>query len=167
MKIAFLLAVLLISGCSPRTDQLAGQQRAIDIASQFMRTGDTTRLRAAFGDSVLAAYSPSDMINARSDMIYSLGEFQGTKDQHFHSDSESHVTFGFERGDMTFTLLHDSSGKIVLISEDAEPTTHASTDTTGQPITVAMTDLSGTDALRLAFNSDSQFVRLVSLLSPT
>lgn len=165
MRTASLLAVLLISGCSPRTDQsMAGRQRVIDITVHFMMTGDTTGLRGAFGDSVLAAYSPSDMINARSDMIYGLGEFQKVTDLHFHSETESHVTFGFERGAMTFTLLHDGSGKIVLISEDTESAVGGFGDTTGH---TSMTDLGSTDVLRLSFNSDSQFVRLVSLLSPT
>lgn len=165
MKKAYILVALLIAGCSPRTDQsMAGRQRAIDITAHFMLTGDTTGLRGAFGDSVLAAYSPSDMINARSDLIYGLGEFQKVTDLHFHSDTESHVTFGFERGAMTFTLLHDESGKIVLISEDTESVAGESSDSTGQ---TAMTDLVSTDALRMSFNADSQYVRLVSLLSPT
>lgn len=168
MRTAFILAVVLITGCSPRSN-LTGRQGAIDITSNFMRTGDTTGLRAAFGDTVLDVHSLSDIIDARLGMIGALGEFQGTRDLHFHSDTESHVTFGFEQGEMTFTLLHDESGKIVLISEDQEPESEVLGDTSGQAATteVELTDLITTDEFRNSFNSQSQSVRLVSLLSPT
>lgn len=167
MRPTLLLTVLFIFGCSPRTDQsLEGRQRAIDITTHFMLTSDTTELRSAFGDSVLADFSPSDMVNARFDMIYGLGEFQEIRDLHFHSDTEGHLTFGFEQGEMSFTLQHDETGKIGLISEDTETAGGESGD--GQVATsVELTDLGNTDLLRLAFNSDSQSVRLVSLLSPT
>lgn len=173
MRQAYLLSILILAGCSPRSDQsnamLAARTRAVDIAANFMQSGDTTGLRDAFSDSVIAAYSPSDMISARSDMINALGEFQGARDLHFHSDSESHVTFSFEHGEMEFTLTHDSSGKIMFISNEVQSEHELSALSSGKADTndVRLTDLNNTDDLRTSFNSDSQFVRLVSLLSPT
>ena len=169
MRREYILLAVLLTSCSPRGDQsgttLAKREQAVNIAANFMKTGDTTSLRDAFSDGVLASYSPTDMINARLDMVNSLGEFQGTKDLHSNSATESHVTFEFEHGDMNFALQFDESGKITSISDETVLESERTAETSGQP--TAMTDLSNLDALRASFNADSQSVRLVSLLSPT
>ncbi|HEX9749957.1 MAG TPA: hypothetical protein VGB22_01520 [candidate division Zixibacteria bacterium] len=168
--VALLAALAALWGGNASAEVSPARVSAIEVVADFMRTGDTTHLRDVFADSVLSDFSPDELMQTRTDWINFFGAFQQAVDVRDSIPGEVQVTLRFALGELFFALLFDDSDKIALIrgtvgsvDEPLADTSRAPLDTLG----AELADIETVSDFTHAFDADSQFVRLVSLLSPT
>lgn len=83
----------------------------------------------------------------------------------FDSDTSAVVILNFERMSLQASLEFTPQGSIRFLSVQPEPMETAEADPGLSPTT--LTDVDHASVLQQAFDADSQFVRLVTILSPT
>lgn len=163
------LGFLLIS-CADRNDSAelvsAAGRAAIETATDFLNTGDTTDLRLAFNEEVLAQLSPEGMVAVRSDMIANFGELKNVSEPEYDTLSQAHIAMQFEQATIKVSLSLDADNKISFVAMTTAPLGD-STDTRTRDVAGTLVDVDSLDQLARTFEADTACVRLVCLLSPT
>lgn len=157
-----LAAVLLLVSCSTVQKKSPSQKSAERLIS-FVETGDSTLLQGIFSDSVLKLMSIEGMVATREDFAQSLGELKSVDGPKFTTDSTAEVIMRYEEMNLVSSLEFNDRGEIRFLSIHPEPV-----KSTGEVVAdTNITDITSFAGFREAFNADTQFVRLVTILSPT
>ena len=155
------LASLTLS-CSS-DDKLSPAMKSAQKLIEFVETGDTVLLRGVFTDSVIKLMSLEEMLATRDDFVRQFGNLQTIEGPEFPTDSTANVVLRYEQMSLLASLEFNSQGQIRILSIQPEPV--ASTGKSGLASNVE--DVSEYSDFRKAFNADSGYVRLVTILSPT
>jgi len=156
-----LLIMVILSSCSIGQKNSSAKQSAEQLI-RFVETGDTTLLAGLFTDSVLNLMTVEAMLDTRQDFVHSFGKLQSVDAPEFPTDSTANIVLRYEEMSLLTSLEFDSIGKIRFLSIQPEPV-----KLTGSESDIKLTDISDFREFREAFSADSQYVRLISILSPT
>ena len=130
---------------------------------QFVETGDTALLHGVFTDSVLNLMSIEGMLVTRNDYADQFGNLNTIEGPEFSTDSTANVLLHYEQMSLLASLEFDNQGKIRVLS--IEPESVKGTSESG--FVSNLEDISEFSKFLEAFNADSNYVRLVTILSPT
>lgn len=157
-----LAALILLVSCSTVQKKSPSQKSAERLVS-FVETGDSTFLKGIFSDSVLKLMSIEGMVATREDFAQSLGELKSVDGPEFTSDSTAEVIMRYEEMSLVSSLEFNERGEIRFLSIRPEPVKSSGEIAADTNIT----DIARFADFSDAFNADTQFVRLVTILSPT
>lgn len=162
ISFSILMTAVLISGCN--TDSKSSKSRkSVEHLIEFVVSGDSNQLHDIFADSVLDAMSIEDMISTREDLLARFGKLENIEKAIFTSDSTAEVVMHYEQISLLATINIDSQCKIDFISIRPAPIEEVETNGDDSKII----DLHEFNEFKTTFNTDSDYVRLVSILSPT
>lgn len=161
---AAILLALAVLACSGSPGPGAASSSA-DRLVKFMQSGDTLLLQGVFTDSLLKLMSIEQMVATREEFLGQFGGLHDVEGPTFDSDTSAVVILNFERMSLQASLEFAPQGSIRFLSVQPEPMESANTDPGQSP--TALTDVEHASVLQQAFDADSQFVRLVTILSPT
>jgi len=159
--IALTFAFSIVS-CSTVQKKSPSQKSAEKLIT-FVETGDSTLLEGIFTDSVLQLMSIEGMVDTRNDFAQSLGELKSVDGPEFTSDSTAIVILRYEEMSLVSSLEFNDEGEIRFLSIQPEPIKSA--DDTA--VDTSVTGITQFADFRDAFNADTNYVRLVTILSPT
>lgn len=120
-------------------------------------------LDGVFTDSVLSLMSLEGMLATRNDFNNRFGNLRTVEGPEFPTDSTANIVLQYEKMSLLAALKFNSNGKIRSLSIQPEPIK----STGGTDIDTNLTDISRFTDFSDAFNADSNYVRLVTVLSPT
>ncbi len=160
-SLLFMVSLALIS-CSSEYKSTSAMKSAQNLV-QFVQTGDTILLHGLFTDSVENLMSIKGMLATRDDIIRSFGELQSIEGPKFTTDSTATMTFRYGDMSLVSSLEFNNDGKIRFLSIQPEPVESTGTGGADSSLTI----ISQFADFGTTFNADSNFVRLVTILSPT
>ena len=129
----------------------------------FLETGDTLLLHGVFTDSVLQLMSLEGILATRNDFAYRFGNLDTIEGPEFTTDSNANVVLRYEQMSLSTSLEFDDQGKIRVLSIHPEPIK----GTGPSDLASNLKEVSEFSKFLEAFNTDSDYVRLVTILSPT
>lgn len=157
-----ILVVLSTFACSGSPGHGSAGNSA-DRLVEFVHTGDTTVLQGIFTDSMLQLMSIEHMLATREELLGQFGDLIDTQGPTFISDSSAEVILNYERMSLLASLEFTPQGSIRFLKVQPKPVDSAQSVLSS----ATLTDVEHLDVLQQAFDDDSQFVRLVTILSPT
>lgn len=162
-KSSWLLApLLLLAACSSEHGSSVAMSSAQQLV-RFVETGDSTLLRGVFTDSVLKLTSVEEMLATRQDFLDNFGNLKTVDGPEFLTDSAAQMILRYERMSLLAAVEFTKAGRIRFLSIQPEPVKHATAGHSAGDVT----DIANFATLRRDFNADSDYVRLVTILSPT
>lgn len=153
--------VLLLATCV-KQKRTAARQTAERLI-EFVNSGDTAVLRGLFTDSVLQLMSADQMLATRDDFLTRFGKLRTVDGPSFQNDSSATVVLRYEQLSLEASLKFVQDGRIRYLAIQPEPIRRDNVISGADNVH----DIPDIAALRDAFNADTGFVRLVTLLSPT
>lgn len=158
-----LLVILpLLLGCS---SDKKSSNTAITVGrmARFVETGDTTLLQGVFTDSVLTLMSIDQMLATRDDFASRFGALRTIDGPKFSTDSTAVLVLRYELMSLLAELEFTPKGQIRFLSIRPEPV-KGNIDSS---VVTNLEDLDTVSELQAIFNIDTEYVRLVAILSPT
>lgn len=155
------VVVLLLATCA-KQEQTAARQTAERLI-EFVNSGDTAVLHGVFTDSVLQLMSADQMLATRDDFLTRFGKLRTVDGPSFQNDSSATVVLRYEQLSLEASLKFVQDGRIRYLAIQPEPIRRDNVISGADNVH----DIPDIAALRDAFNADTGFVRLVTLLSPT
>jgi len=159
--VALAVVVFLLVTCV-KQKQTAARQTAERLI-EFVNSGDTAVLRGVFTDSVLQLMSADQMLATRDDFLTRFGKLRTVDGPSFQDDSSATVILRYEQLSLQASLEFVQDGRIRYLAIQPEPIKRDNVISGADNVH----DIPDIAALRDAFNADTGFVRLVTLLSPT
>jgi hypothetical protein len=154
--------MLLLLSCSFSEKSSPAMNSAKNLV-QFVETGDTALLHGIFTDSVRQLTSLEGMLATRKDFANRFGNLDTIVGPEFPTDSTANVVLRYEQMSLLASLEFNNQGKIRFLSIQPEPVKG-----TGPSVLASnLKDVSEFSKFLEAFNADSNYVRLVTILSPT
>lgn len=160
--VILLSLVLVLFGCSTENRQTRATKSAGHFV-KFVETGDTLHLNGFFADSALRLMSQVDMLATMNDFPNLFGKLVGITDQEFSTDSTVNIILRYEHISLLASLEFNEMGKIRFLGiqpEPVEPAVHRN-------LAANVYDIRDLDSFVTVFNADSEYVRLLTILSPT
>jgi len=131
---------------------------------RFVETGDSTLLRGVFTDSLLQLMSIEQMLATHDEFRDRFGPLERVDGPEFPTDTTANVVLHYEKTSLLAELGFTNTGKIKYVSIQPEPVTTSGETPEASSL---LADLADVEPLRADFNADTNYVRLVTLLSPT
>lgn len=157
-----LVILPLLLGCSS-DKKTSNAANTVGRMAQFIETGDTTLLQGVFTDSVLALMSIDQMLTTRDDFLARFGSLRTIDGPKFLTDSTANLVLRYELMSLLAELEFTPKGQVRFLSIRPEPV-KSNTDSS---VITNLEDLDTVSELQAIFNIDTEYVRLVAILSPT